>query len=101
MSQSDSDENMHAQEPADSTPSEGIDRRTVLKTGAVLGAAAVLTSKQSLAQSSPQPPAPPVLCGVTPPASPATTPFKDELAIPPPAVPVILNPLPTQAANTA
>jgi FtsP/CotA-like multicopper oxidase with cupredoxin domain len=101
MSQFDADENMHDQDPADSSP-EGIDRRTVLKAGTVLGAAAVLSSRQSLAQTSggPQPPAPPQLCGVTPPTSPATRPFVDDLAIPPPASPVILNPLPTRLANT-
>jgi len=104
MSQFEADENMHAQDPADSSPTEGLDRRTVLKTGTLLGAAAVLTSKKSLAQSVPgtsSPLTPPQLCGVTPPVSPATRPFLDDLPIPPPAIPVILNPAPTKAANTS
>ena len=72
----------------------------MLKTGALLGAAAVLTSKKSLvlAQRSP-PPAQPVLCGTTPPVSPPTRPFLDPLPVPLPALPQILNPLPTKAAN--
>jgi FtsP/CotA-like multicopper oxidase with cupredoxin domain len=80
---------------------DGLDRRTVLKTGALLGAAAVLTSKNSLvlAQSSP-PLAQPVLCGTTPPVSPPTRPFLDALPVPLPALPQILSPLPTKAANT-
>ena len=90
------------------TPSEelgaqdGLDRRTVLKTGALLGAAAVLTSKKSLvlAQGVPSPPAPPVLCGTTAPVSPPTQPFLDTLPVPLPALPQILNPFPTKAANT-
>lgn len=91
----------------DSTPDstqeteEGIDRRTVLKTGALLGTAALLTSKQSLvlAQSAP-PLAQPVLCGTTAPVSPPTRPFIDTLPVPLPALPQILSPLPTKAANT-
>ncbi|MGH8237330.1 MAG: multicopper oxidase family protein [Steroidobacteraceae bacterium] len=73
----------------------------MLKTGALLGAAAVLTSKQSLvlAQSAP-PPAPPVLCGTVAPVSPPTRPFLDTLPVPMPALPQILSPLPTKAANT-
>jgi FtsP/CotA-like multicopper oxidase with cupredoxin domain len=84
-----------------SSAQEGLDRRTVLKTGALLGAAAVLTSKKSLvlAQSSP-PLAQPVLCGTTPPVSPPTRPFLDPLPVPLPALPQILSPLPTKAANT-
>jgi FtsP/CotA-like multicopper oxidase with cupredoxin domain len=90
------------------TPSEelgaqdGLDRRTVLKTGALLGAAAVLTSKKSLvlAQGAPSSPAPPVLCGTTAPVSPPTRPFLDALPVPLPALPQILNPFPTKAANT-
>jgi FtsP/CotA-like multicopper oxidase with cupredoxin domain len=80
---------------------EGLDRRTVLKTGALLGAAAVLTSKKSLvlAQSAP-PLAQPVLCGTTPPVSPPTRPFLDTLPVPLPALPQFLNPQPTEAANT-
>jgi FtsP/CotA-like multicopper oxidase with cupredoxin domain len=90
------------------TPSEelgaqdGLDRRTVLKTGALLGAAAVLTSKKSLvlAQGAPSSPAPPVLCGTTAPVSPPTRPFLDALPVPLPALPQILTPFPTKAANT-
>jgi FtsP/CotA-like multicopper oxidase with cupredoxin domain len=84
------------------TRDEGLDRRTVLKTGALIGAAAVLTSKKSLvlAQTTTSPPAPPVLCGTTPPVSPATRPFIDALPVPMPALPQILSPLPTKAANT-
>jgi FtsP/CotA-like multicopper oxidase with cupredoxin domain len=79
-----------------------LDRRTLLKTGALIGAAAVLTTKKSevFAQSVPTPPTPPVLCGTTPPVSPPTTPFRDNLPVPPVALPVVLNPAPTQAANT-
>jgi FtsP/CotA-like multicopper oxidase with cupredoxin domain len=74
----------------------------VLKTGALLGAAAVLTSKKSLvlAQGAPSSPAPPVLCGTTAPVSPPTRPFLDTLPVPLPALPQILNPFPTKAANT-
>jgi FtsP/CotA-like multicopper oxidase with cupredoxin domain len=84
------------------TEDEGLDRRTVLKTGALLGAAAVLTSKKSLvlAQGAPSSPAPPVLCGTTAPVSPPTRPFLDALPVPLPALPQILNPFPTKAANT-
>src|SRR5262245_21949564 len=46
------------------------------------------------------PPAEPVLCGATPPASPPTTPFVDSLPIPFPAAPTILFPTPTKSANT-
>ncbi len=80
--------------------STGIDRRTVLKVGGLAGAA-LLAGKPALAQSTSTPPAPPVLCGITPPASPATTPFRDTLPIPPPAIPQVLNPFPTEAANIA
>ncbi len=84
------------------TEDDGLDRRTVLKTGALLGAAAVLTSKKSLvlAQGAPPSPAPPVLCGTTAPVSPPTRPFLDTLPVPLPALPQILSPLPTKAANT-
>jgi FtsP/CotA-like multicopper oxidase with cupredoxin domain len=84
------------------TEDDGVDRRTVLKTGALLGAAAVLTSKQSLviAQSAPPPIAQPVLCGTVAPVSPPTRPFIDALPVPLPALPQILSPLPTKAANT-
>ncbi len=80
----------------------GINRRTVLKAGGMIGAGAVLASKSSavLAQTSGGL-APPVLCGIDPPVSPATVPFRDTLPIPPPAVPVLLSPFPTEAANIA
>ena len=87
--------------PEETGAQEGLDRRTVLKTGALIGAAAVLTSKKSLvlAQSAPPPPAEPALCGTTPPVSPPTTPFMDTLPVPFPAIPQFLNPVPTKAAN--
>ena len=79
----------------------GLDRRSVLKAGGLLGAAAVLTSNNpAFAQTSGRP-APPVLCGIDPPVSPATTPFRDTLPVPPPAWPVLLSPFPTEAANIA
>ena len=82
----------------DSDVPGGLNRRTVLKAGGALGAAAILTNKAAFAQSTGSP-TPPVLCGIDPPISPATTPFRDTLAVPPPAWPVVLNPLPTEAAN--
>ncbi|HEU5136484.1 MAG TPA: multicopper oxidase family protein [Steroidobacteraceae bacterium] len=79
----------------------GIDRRSVLKAGGALGAAAMLTAnKAALAQSSGTI-TPPVLCGIDPPVSPPTTPFRDVLPVPPPAWPVVLSPFPTEAANIA
>jgi FtsP/CotA-like multicopper oxidase with cupredoxin domain len=84
----------------------GMTRRDVLKLGSAASAAVVLapmvlTSKKStpfevLAQS---PPAEPVLCGATPPPSPATTPFVDNLPVPFPAIPTLLNPAPKKQAN--
>src|SRR5262245_50257238 len=87
--------------------SSDITRRDMLKMGGAAGAATILgptmlTSWKAYA-SQPTvatPPAEPVLCGATPPASPATTPFVDSLPIPFPAVPTILFPTPTKAANT-
>jgi FtsP/CotA-like multicopper oxidase with cupredoxin domain len=86
----------------------GITRRDMLKLGSAAGAATVLgpivlTSKKStpfqvLAQT---PPAEPVLCGTTPPASPPTRPFVDNLSVPFPAIPTILNPAPKKQANIA
>jgi FtsP/CotA-like multicopper oxidase with cupredoxin domain len=86
----------------------GISRRDMLKLGSAAGAATVLgpivlTSKKStpfqvLAQA---PPAEPVLCGTTPPASPATRPFVDNLPVPFPAIPTNLNPAPKKQANIA
>ena len=79
----------------------GLDRRTVIKAGGMLGAAAWLAGKANTALAQTAPPAPPVLCGTTPPVSPPTTPFRDLLPVPMPAVPVLLNPAPTEAANIA
>src|ERR671922_159634 len=86
----------------------GVTRRDMLKLGSAAGAATVLgpivlTSKKStpfqvLAQA---PPAEPVLCGTTPPASPPTRPFVDSLPVPFPAIPTILNPAPKKQANIA
>jgi FtsP/CotA-like multicopper oxidase with cupredoxin domain len=91
---------------AEKTPEAGdaqsftIDRRTLVKSGVIAGAAAVITSKKTavFAQSGGPPPAPPVLCS-QPANSPATTPFVDDLPIPQPAVPTLLSPFPTKAAN--
>lgn len=79
----------------------GLDRRSVLKAGGLLGAAAILTSNKAAFAQTSGGPTPPVLCGIDPPVSPATTPFRDTLPVPPPAWPVLLNPLPTEAANIA
>jgi len=77
----------------------GLDRRSVLKAGGLLGAAAILTSNKAAFAQTSGGPTPPVLCGIDPPTSPATTPFRDTLPVPPPAWPVLLSPLPTEAAN--
>ena len=86
--------------------SSGVSRRDMLKIGGAAGAATILgptmlTSWKAHASNAaiPTPPAEPVLCGTTPPASPPTTPFVDSLPIPFPAVPTILFPTPTKAAN--
>ena len=79
----------------------GLDRRSVLKAGGLLGAAAILTSNKAAFAQTSGGPTPPVLCGIDPPVSPATTPFRDTLPVPPPAWPVLLSPLPTEAANIA
>jgi len=76
-----------------------VSRRTMLKMSAAAGAATVLTSRKASAFTGPTPPAEPVLCGTTAPASPPTTPFVDDLPIPFPAIPTILFPRPTKAAN--
>jgi FtsP/CotA-like multicopper oxidase with cupredoxin domain len=80
-----------------------VGRRTFVKASAAAGALTVLTSKKSsvFADGPPPPPAEPVLCGTTPPVSPPTTPFVDVLPVPFPAIPKILNPAPTKAANIA
>lgn len=80
-----------------------VDRRTVVKTGVIAGAAAIITSKKSLvrAQDYPDPPATaPSLCS-QPANSPPTTPFVDDLPIPAPALPTLLFPFPTKNANLA
>jgi FtsP/CotA-like multicopper oxidase with cupredoxin domain len=80
-----------------------IDRRTMIKGTVIAGAAAVITSKKSAvyAQGAPPPVAPPATCTTQPLNSPATTPFLDNLPIPLPAVPALLNPLPTRTRNQA
>ncbi|HKX27948.1 MAG TPA: multicopper oxidase family protein [Blastocatellia bacterium] len=79
-------------------------RRKVLKIGMAAGAATVLaptilTSRKASAFQEVTPPPEPTLCGATAPASPATTPFLDDLAIPPQAAPTILSPAPIKSAN--
>jgi FtsP/CotA-like multicopper oxidase with cupredoxin domain len=88
----------------EAAPSSKVQRRTVIKSGVALGAAAVLTSKKSIAQDYPPPPPPPPgpqLCGTTAPTSPPTTPFVDNLPIPQPEAPTFLVPFPTKSANIA
>ena len=83
-----------------------VSRRTVLKTGAVAGAVAVvaptmITNSTARAfQGTVNPPL--VQCVNTNPLtpSPSHTPFVDELPIPFPAIDHPLNPQPTEAANT-
>jgi len=78
----------------------GWSRRKVLKVGAAVGAVTVLTSRKSLADLPPIPPEP-LDCTPAPTHSPSTTPFVQALPIPPAAIPTILNPFPTLAANTS
>src|SRR5687768_15872449 len=75
-----------------------MDRRTMIKGSVIAGAAAVITSKKSAvyAQGAPPPVAPPAICTTQPLNSPATRPFVDNLPIVLPAVPALLNPLPTR-----
>jgi FtsP/CotA-like multicopper oxidase with cupredoxin domain len=79
-----------------------VSRRTVLKTGAVAGAATVLAPNilTRTAQAQQSVPIPLVQCTANPQGSPATTPFVDELPVPFPAIDHPLNPQPTEAANT-
>lgn len=83
-----------------------LTRRDILKMGGAAGAATILaptilTSKKSSVYAQSGPVAEPVLCPATPiPVSPATTPFVDNLPVPPVAIPQILTPTPTQNANT-
>jgi FtsP/CotA-like multicopper oxidase with cupredoxin domain len=80
-----------------------IDRRTMIKGTVIAGAAAVITSKKSAvyAQGAPPSVAPPATCTTQPTNSPATRPFIDNLPIPLPAVPALLNPQPTRTRNQA
>src|SRR5687767_11310691 len=81
----------------------GVSRRDMLKIGGAAGAATVLgptmlTSWKSYAQTGvPEP----IICDVEPENSPPHTPFRDNLPIPSPAIPVLLNPAPTKNANTS
>jgi FtsP/CotA-like multicopper oxidase with cupredoxin domain len=83
--------------------SSGVTRRDMLKIGGAAGAATILgptmlTSWKSYAQTSiPEP----IICDVEPENSPPHTPFRDNLPIPSPAIPVLLNPAPTKNANTS
>src|ERR1700678_1855626 len=79
----------------------GWTRRSVLKAGAAVGAVTMLTSRKSTAQSLPPIPTQPPDCTPQPTNSPATTPFVSALPIPPVAIPTILFPFPTLAADTA
>jgi FtsP/CotA-like multicopper oxidase with cupredoxin domain len=81
-----------------------LSRRAMVKVSAAAGAGTVLaphilTSRKStvLAQGTV---AEPVLCGTVANPSPPHTPFVDNLPVPSPAVPQILSPTPTKAANT-
>lgn len=86
--------------PANDDNRTTVDRRTLIKTGAAIGAAAVITSsKTARSQGYPTPPPPPPGLCETPSASPPTTPFADELPIPEVAPPTFLHPFPTQHAN--
>lgn len=90
--------------PIKEKESTEISRRDMLKLGAAAGAATILgptilTSKKSTvyAQGTVTEPQ---LCGNVALPSPPHTPFVDDLPIPSVALPTILNPLPTQNANT-
>jgi hypothetical protein len=81
-----------------------ISRRSVLKTGAVAGAATVvapsiLKSGNAFAYQETIPEKPLVQCTASA-GSPAHTPFKDELPIPFPAIDHPLSPQPQEQANT-
>jgi len=85
-----------------STNGSGFTRRTMMKASAAAGVVTMLTSRKSLAQSLPPIPTQPPDCAPPAPTnSPATTPFVQALPIPPVAIPTILNPFPTLAADTA
>jgi FtsP/CotA-like multicopper oxidase with cupredoxin domain len=81
-----------------------ISRRDVLKIGAAAGAVSViaptmLTSRKAFALDGGGPVAEPVICAEEPENSPPTTPFRDTLTAPFPAIPQNLNPAPTKARN--
>ena len=78
-----------------------VSRRTVLKTGAVAGAVAVVAPNilTKTAQAQQIPPKPLVQCTPALGNSPAHTPFVDELPIPFPAIDHPLNPQPTEHPN--
>jgi FtsP/CotA-like multicopper oxidase with cupredoxin domain len=102
-----SSENETKPKPTDSK-GHRLTRRGVLKVGAAAGAATVLTSKKSFAthllngKIFPDViPPEPTDCTPQPTNSPATRPFVQALPIPPIAIPTILNPFPTLAADTA
>ena len=80
-----------------------VTRRDVLKMGAAAGAVTALgptifTSRKAYAA---QGVAEPIICATEPVDSPPHTPFVDNLPIPLPAIPVLLNPAPTKARNEA
>jgi FtsP/CotA-like multicopper oxidase with cupredoxin domain len=83
--------------------SSSITRRDILKMGAAAGATTVLgptmlTSRKAYAQTGV---AEPIICSAEPENSPPHTPFVDNLPIPFPAIPTMLSPAPTKAANIA
>jgi FtsP/CotA-like multicopper oxidase with cupredoxin domain len=83
--------------------SSSITRRDILKMGAAAGATTVLgptilTSRKAFAQTGV---AEPIICAEEPVNSPPHTPFVDNLPIPFPAIPTMLSPAPTKAANIA
>jgi FtsP/CotA-like multicopper oxidase with cupredoxin domain len=85
------------------TKKEGsaVTRRDVLKMGAAAGAVTALgptifTSRKAYAATGV---AEPIICATEPVDSPPHTPFVDNLPIPSPAIPTILFPFPTKAAN--
>lgn len=87
-------------EGSDASP-RVVDRRTVIKTGAI-GAAAIVTSsktKPARAQSYPPPPPPGPTACETPSSSPPTRPFIDHLPVPSVLPSTYLWPAPTFHAN--
>lgn len=81
-----------------------LSRRDAIKLGAVTGAATIITSRKSRAQTGDgypdDSPPPPEICGQQPTNSPPTRPFLQALPIPPAAIPrPFLIPAPTLTAN--